>query len=482
MTKPVARALLVGLLAAAAACGKKGAPLAPLHLVPTAPTEVEIRRSGTDVRLQFLLPPGNANGAGPSTLDRVQVYAVTLAPGMAAPPNRVLLTPAFLVGTVAVKPPPVEGEPAPASGAAPDTRPSPGDRATFVEPLTPAALMAAAPPAESGKRAAETARVAGAALVTAALAPAAARSAPTLLPALALVPTSGLSGAAASFAVAASAAVTAAIPAHAVRLYAVQGITKTGRPGQASARVELPIVPTPPTPAGVRVNVTETNLAVTWTVPEPAAAVPAATPPVTVPAVTTAPATAPVVVPPAAVPPAPAAAEAVPPAAAALPAVATFNVYGREGGSPLNAAPLATPPFERPGVTWGTEECFVVRAVEKSGAAVIESDASPPVCVTPRDTFPPAAPKALSLVAGPGTINLSWDAGTEADLAGYLVLRGAAPDGPMQPLMPAPITATNYEDRALTPGVRYAYTVVALDKAAPPNRSAPSVRVEETAR
>ncbi len=446
------RALLIVLVAAGVACGKKGAPLAPLHLVPSAPTEVEIRRSGADVRLQFLLPPGNANGAGPSTLDRVQVYAVTLAPGMPAPPNRELLTPAFLVGTVPVKPPPVEGEPSPVDGApdagtAPDTRPSAGERATFVEPITPEALTPSARPARLGKRAAEeAARAAGAAIVTAALAPAAARSAATLVPALTTVPTSGLTGVAASFAAAVSATITAAIPKHAVRLYAVQGITKKGRPGPASTRVELPILPPPPTPEGVRVTVTETNLGVTWTVPAPVAT----------------PATAPV--------------------AAAQATAVTFNVYSRDGGAPLNAAPLDAPPFERPGVTWGTEECFVLRAVEKSGAAFIESAASPPVCVTPRDTFPPAAPKALSLVAGPGTINLSWDAGAETDLAGYLVLRGTAPDGPMQPLTPTPITATNYEDRAPTAGVRYAYTVVAVDTATPPNRSAPSARVEETAR
>jgi hypothetical protein len=167
-----------------------------------------------------------------------------------------------------------------------------------------------------------------------------------------------------------------------------------------------------------------------------------------------------------------------PPAAAA----ATFNVYKRGAPDALNAAPLAAPPFERPGVTWGTEECFTVRAVETVGTATIESEPSQPGCVTPRDTFAPAAPKGLTLVAGPGTINLSWDANGEADLAGYVVLRGDAPGDTLQPLTPAPIAATNFEDKTVKPGVRYAYAIVALDKAAPPNRSAPSARVEETAR
>ena len=38
-------------------------------------------RAGSDAHLQFVLPAANANGAGPSVLDRVQIYAVTVPPG-----------------------------------------------------------------------------------------------------------------------------------------------------------------------------------------------------------------------------------------------------------------------------------------------------------------------------------------------------------------------------------------------------------------
>jgi hypothetical protein len=138
--------------------------------------------------------------------------------------------------------------------------------------------------------------------------------------------------------------------------------------------------------------------------------------------------------------------------------------------------------FERPGVEFGTEECFAVRSVQKIANHDVESDLSEPACVTPKDTFPPKAPQRLGAVAAPGVISLSWDANTEADLAGYLVLRGEAPGATLQPLTPAPIAATNFEDKTAQPGVRYAYAIVAVDKATPPNRSEPSARVEETAR
>jgi hypothetical protein len=417
-----------------AGCGKKGPPLAPLHLIPGPPTALEIRRTGAEARVNLVLPAGNANGGGPSVLDRVQIYAVTLAPGMAPPPNREFLTPKFLVGTIAVKPPPVEGEAAPDADAPPDPRPSAGEKATFLETLTTEKLASAAPGTEKATVAAAARRAAGTTLLTTAIGTIPARTAGVpLVAAATATPTAGPAAFATSFAIAASAAVTAAIPKYSVRLYAAQGATKGGRAGQPSARAELPLVDLPGAPSSPIATVSEKAIALTWVAP--VAEVPA-----------------------------------------------TFNVYKREGGEPLNAAPLAAPPYEQTGVPWGTEVCFVVRAVEKIGAATMESGPSEPACVTPRDIFPPAAPKGLSIVAGPGSINLSWDANQETDLGGYVVLRGEAPGDTLLPLTPAAIGATNFEDKSARPGVRYAYAIVAIDKATPPNRSAPSARVEETAR
>jgi fibronectin type 3 domain-containing protein len=85
-------------------------------------------------------------------------------------------------------------------------------------------------------------------------------------------------------------------------------------------------------------------------------------------------------------------------------------------------------------------------------------------------------------VASEGAISLIWDASTEADLAGYIVLRGQAPGATMSPLMTEPIKETTYRDTTVKPGVRYVYAVVAVDTASPQNVSAQSNRVEETAR
>jgi hypothetical protein len=453
-----ARVPLIAAAGLAAACGQKGPPLAPLHLVPAAPAGISVSRAGQQAQLRFVLPAENMNGPGPSVLDRIEIYAITVAPGAAPPANRELMTSKFVVGTIPVKPARVEGTDTPAEGAAPDTRPSPGDKSTFVEALTeekvkPVTLVVKDDPTGTARAVELVATAAGRAKVPA--------------PVLASAAQAGPAAAVAAVLATAGAAAATAVPPYPVRIYVIRGLTKGGRPGQPTARVELPVVDPPPAPPAPTTTVAENGIGLVWTGP----AVPS----------------------PALVPelpvfsglPADPGLHPVPglpvPAAAVAPSRA-FNVYKSDAPDPLNGEPIAGTQYERAGVSFGAEECFVIRAVEKVAGVVIESDPSPPACVTPRDTFPPAAPKGLSVVAGPGTMNLSWDANNDADLAGYQVLRGEAPGETLQPLTPAPIAGTSFEDKTVKADVRYVYAIVAVDKATPPNRSAPSPRVEETAR
>jgi hypothetical protein len=150
--------------------------------------------------------------------------------------------------------------------------------------------------------------------------------------------------------------------------------------------------------------------------------------------------------------------------------------------APLNPAPVAKTTFEDPKIEWGVERCYTVRTLDQLGGLQIESAASPVACVTPVDTFAPAAPKSLAAVASAGAVSLIWESNTEKDLAGYVVLRGETPGEKLQPITPAPIRETTFRDETVKPGVRYVYAVVAVDTAKPPNVSAESNRVEETAR
>jgi len=149
---------------------------------------------------------------------------------------------------------------------------------------------------------------------------------------------------------------------------------------------------------------------------------------------------------------------------------------------PLNKTLLTAPTFADARIEFDVERCYVIRRVELSGGVAIEGVASAPVCVTPRDMFAPAAPKNVQAISGGAGVSLLWDANTEADFGGYLVLRGEAPGDKLSPLTKSPITETSFNDTTVRRGRTYVYEVVAVDKQSPANRSAPSNRVEETIR
>ena len=137
--------------------------------------------------------------------------------------------------------------------------------------------------------------------------------------------------------------------------------------------------------------------------------------------------------------------------------------------------------FEVP-AEYGKEQCFVVRTIQTIQNVTVESEASAPACLTPVDKFPPAPPKGVRGVAEDGAVSLVWDPNTEADLGGYVVLRGETPSETLQPLMAQPIKDANYRDATVKPGVRYTYAVVAVDTATPRNASAQSGTESVTAR
>jgi hypothetical protein len=397
-----------------AACGKKGPPLAPLNMAPEAPGMIVARRLGDTVFIQMKVPAKSAAGPGPYSIDRLEIHAVTLAPGAIVPPNRDLLEPEHVIAKIAVAPPPDPEAPEPET---PEPRPRPGDTVTFVETLTPAVLVPQVitkpPKAEKAPKA------------------------PPAPPAVA--PSTGAAPGVPPPPVG---------PLVLTRLYVVQGVSSKGRFGPASARVEVPLLAAPgPARTGVTAPTWDaSSVTVTW---QPPASTSDEAPGVlynvyAVPAAGSAPVGVPIRAP-----------------------------------VPLNAKPLDVTTFAHEGAAPGTEQCFVVRSVATVGT---ESDPSDPICVTPSDVFPPAAPKNLQAVGSAGVISLIWDANTETDLAGYLVLRGEAPGDTLQPLTPAPLKETRYQDRATKPGVTYVYAIVAVDRATPPNRSGASNRVQETAR
>jgi predicted small lipoprotein YifL len=445
---------LVLLVAPLAACGKKGPPLPPMRLTPGAVTELTGRRTGREVELRFGIPTTNATGPGTTLdLDHIEVYAVTVAPGGITPPNRLLMAKPYIVATIPVKPPPLEGEDTSA-----DKRPGPGERISWVEELTeakmtPKILAAPKPPAAAAGTATTPAATDATTETTDLTAPA---TAPTSLPgeviALNLPTLPGTSAGPPIPADAVATAVTPPAPASApgaappvapvltvpTRTYIIRGISRRGNPGLPSMRIAVPLLSPVGAPSAAVAQMPAEGLTVVeWT----------------------------------------------PPVAEAGASPLTFNVY-RQGQitTPVNTSAISDVKFDIRGLEYGKEHCFVVSAVQTHQAVTIESDVSPPACLTPIDKFPPAAPKGLRAVAEDGAVSLVWETNSEADLGGYLVLRGEGGDETLQPITPQPIKDANYRDTGVKPGVRYVYAVVAVDTADPRNTSARSTPEGVTAR
>ncbi len=423
------------LMLTAAACGKKGPPLAPLLRVPAGVSAFTIVRADTHVFATLTVPAANVGGDQPADVAQVEVYAVTsvrpptLENGR-VPPGVTLVASAPVRRPLPPPPPAVPGAPVlPALPLEPGL--DQGGVATFGEVLTP-----------------ELVRESAAALVT---------------PQVAAVPAVAADGRPAL-----SLPLVFASGTTMRRHYAAVAVSRQGRRSAWSEWRSVPVSPPSGPPSAPMATFDASAIALSWTPAPDAWQAPG---PLADGALDSRPFG----------PVQPATRYNLYAAAAPGAAVsATASEAPRQ--APLNEAPLATPAFSVPGAGFNTERCFVVRGLDTIHGVDVEGPASPAGCVTPRDTFAPPAPVALEAVAGSTVISLIWEAVDASDLAGYLVFRGTAPGEPTTPLTPQPIGATSFEDRTVTAGVRYVYVVVAVDSATPVNRSAPSNRAEETAR
>ncbi len=109
------------------------------------------------------------------------------------------------------------------------------------------------------------------------------------------------------------------------------------------------------------------------------------------------------------------------------------------------------------------------RAVDDSGN--LETPAAG-VTVTVRDSVPPAGPTGLTATVAAVGNNLTWNANTETDLAGYNVYRSGAPAGTFTKLNPALLTGSAFADTGAPSGAVSYYRVTAVDTSS--NESAPA--------
>lgn len=443
------RALFVCVIVVSVACGKKGPPLAPLVVLPAPVRDLAAQRQGSNVNLKFTIPDRNQDGQTPADLKEIDVYGFTGNPvdrfGRALD-DKTLLEAATLVGIVEVRPPdapppsPPDGKavskdaPAPvppaAQEVAADPRPKQGEVAIVSETLTPEAMIPVAPE-KINKNAATPPEPIVEPFEDTLFAP----SISIKLP-----------------------------PPVATRHYLTVGLNRKGDKSRLGTSVQVPLTDPPPPPLAPCMTYTVTTMNIEWQEPPDA------------------------------------------PRSIQLPASGSllagtpilqqretyaYNIYSvgsdatgpSAGSEPLNKAPLTSVSFTDPRtVEFGIERCYVLTTLQTVDRTRIESTPSDRFCVTPIDAFPPLAPKNLAAVGSEGVISLIWEPNEEADLAGYLVLRGEAPGATLQRLTPEPIRESTFRDTNVQPGTRYVYAVVALDNSTPANVSGESNRAEEAAR
>lgn len=454
-------AVVSALAVVAAACGKKGPPLAPIVRVPAAVAAVEARRVGSDVYLTVTVPTTNIDATTPSDVARIDVYGFT---GRTNPGAR-FLEQATLIATIPVTPilRDPSGRPLPVAVDPQRTDAAQGGSATVHERLAGAVLEPRTLPPPAGRR---------------------------TLPSLPVAP---------------------GPPPPVQRFFTAIGFSDRGRPGPPGAIVGVPLGPVPDAPASLSAEYTPERIRLRW---EPSGGLlgflldrelPPETPPVDDPFVfADAGRSATAVTGTAA-----AGSSTVPIGGAGAltaldlpPGPTRYNIYRELADDPLvlpsaprppawraqiprplNATPQESLVFDDPLAFDERQRCYQVRAVRGTAAALVESEPSPAVCFTPVDTVPPEAPTGLIAEVEPGAITLIWEPNIEEDLGGYVILRGAAGDATLTPLTSAPVRTARYVDRELTAGTSYVYAVAAVDSRAPlGNVSAESARVEATAR
>lgn len=456
-------AALAGLVAPLAACGARGAPLPPLRIVPETIAETVATRLADRVYLEFQVPAADSDGDTPGDVAHVEVYAVTTQPTDRRPREEFSedwLDAATLVAVLPVRPPDapsarvrigladlldeVQNRDA-VAGPVSSFEVLQGEAVTVVERLTPEKLVpvTVGDPVEEDEEDEEDDEL-------------------DRVPPMPLV--------------------SPPVPDPPIRSYVAFGVSSRGRPGDPSPLAEVPLVapPLPPGPPAVTYNAAAASIVweepPTFRLPVQAAAV-------------------------------------VPPTLQSRPVLpgptpSAFVVYDvAASGDPDLRRPLRLGPpgpmasFTDTAVGFGSIRCYAVRVVDyvgpgpaaqppgaapaaagaQAGLQVL-GESSPATCVVLTDTFPPVAPAGLIAVADADGISLIWNENTEPDLAGYLVLRGTAPDATLQPLTVEPIEVTAYQDIDVTAGGRYVYRIVAVDTAVPPNASPPSAPVTEVAR
>ncbi|HXV76417.1 MAG TPA: fibronectin type III domain-containing protein [Candidatus Polarisedimenticolaceae bacterium] len=160
-----------------------------------------------------------------------------------------------------------------------------------------------------------------------------------------------------------------------------------------------------------------------------------------------------------------------------------YNVYRLAGeqssalDEPLNRRPLEETEYLDTTVATGERYTYLVRVALSEGRPYVEGEDGAAITLLAQDRFAPSSPVGLVAVQEGVGVRLFWDPNPERDIRGYRVYRRVDEgevEGLWEPLGTDPIERPLYLDTDVRVGQRLVYRVTAVDRATPPNESAPS--------
>ncbi|MBK9165640.1 MAG: fibronectin type III domain-containing protein [Acidobacteria bacterium] len=154
------------------------------------------------------------------------------------------------------------------------------------------------------------------------------------------------------------------------------------------------------------------------------------------------------------------------------PNIIGYNVYrseSREAAAKLlNQRPIADPDFRDTTFEFEKSYFYFVRTVSLgTGGESVESSASSIIEISPKDTFPPSAPRSITIAASPASISIFFPANPENDVVGYTIYRSEDSNAPLDRwtrVSPELLERTTFEDTRVESSKTYYYYITATDR------------------